>query len=106
MAENKKVFWEQSDVTSSDVPASQRIATAISFDPEKDVAPTIKATGKGHIAQKIIETAKENDIPVVKDDSLAASLAAMNLGQTIPPELYEVVARLLIFISKLDKPKR
>lgn len=105
MTKKKKNFWEEADVASSDVPARNRIATALSFDPEKDTAPTIKAVGKGYLAAKIIETAKEHDIPVVKDDALAESLAAMNLGQTIPPELYEVVARLLIFISKIDKPK-
>lgn len=103
MAEKKKTTWEEAQVTSSDVPSSQRIATALSFDPEKDSAPTIKAVGKGHLATKIIETAKENDIPVVKDDALASSLAALNIGTSIPPELYEVVARLLIFISKIDK---
>lgn len=103
MADKKKT-WETADVT-SDVPESQRIATAISFDPQNDAAPTIKAVGKGHIAKKIIETAKEHDIPVVKDDALAESLAALNIGQSIPPELYEVVARLLIFISKIDKPR-
>lgn len=104
MAEQKKTTWETADVT-SDVPDSKRIATALSFDPENDSAPTIKAVGQGHMAKRIIETAKENDIPVVKDDMLAESLAALNIGQSIPPELYEVVARLLIFISKIDKPR-
>ena len=106
MTDNKKYFWEEADLSTSNVPDSQRIATAISFDPDKDIAPTIKAAGKGYIANKIIQTAKENAIPVVKDDVLAESLAAMKLGQTIPPELYEVVAKLLIFISKIDKNQK
>lgn len=103
MSDIKKT-WETADIA-SDTPTSDRIATALSFDPEKDMAPTIKAVGQGYVATKIIETAKEHDIPVVKDDMLASSLASLNIGQSIPPELYEVVARLLIFISKIDKPR-
>ena len=106
MAEEKKFKWEQiedlADIESDDS-GSRRVAAALAFDPEKDSVPTIKAVGQGQMARKIIETAKENDVPVVKDESLAESLATLNIGQAIPPELYEVVARLLIFISKLDQ---
>lgn len=89
-------------INSDDKPEHQRIAAAISFDPETDSAPILRAAGKGHLATRIVEKAKENDIPIVKDDALAQSLSALNLGETIPPKLYEVVARLLIFISKID----
>lgn len=81
-----------------------KMAAALSYDPETDSAPVLKAVGKGHLATRIIEKAEENNIPVVQDNDMVSTLATLNLGETIPPELYEVVARLLIFISKIDKP--
>ncbi|MDM8534616.1 EscU/YscU/HrcU family type III secretion system export apparatus switch protein [Clostridiaceae bacterium HSG29] len=77
------------------------IANALKYD-EDDVAPKVVAKGRGHIAKKIIETAKENNISVYKDEKLAKQLENLNLGQAIPSELYEVVAEILIYIAKID----
>lgn len=83
--------------------ASQRKkATAISYDPKVDTAPVLKAFGEGRVADKIIQTAQEHDIPVVEDKALAESLALLALGDTIPVELYEVVAQILLFVAKID----
>lgn len=78
-------------------------ASALSYDPEKDGAPRVVASGKGVIAEKIIEKAKEAKIPVVEDEHLAESLSFISLGSEIPAELYDVVAEVLTFISFLDK---
>ena len=81
-----------------------KIAVAISYDPG-DAAPKILATGKGKIAEKIIETAKENKVPTYKDNKLAATLSKLQIGDMIPPELYEVVAEILVFVDDMDRMK-
>ena len=73
-------------------------AVAIKYDPG-EVAPKIIATGKGKVAEKIIETAKENDVALHKDSKLANTLSKLDIGEYIPPELYEVVAEILVFVD-------
>lgn len=80
--------------------------TAIALQYEKDYeAPTVIATGKGIIAERIIEGAKEADIPIYEDDKLANTLSNLEIGDMIPPELYEVVAEVLVFVDRMDKIK-
>ena len=82
----------------------EKTAVAIQYDPG-DAAPKILATGKGHIAQKIIEEAKKADVPFYKDSKLADTLSRLEIGEAIPPELYEVVAEILVFVDDMDKVK-
>ena len=79
-----------------------KTAVAIAYDP-KDAAPTVLASGKGKVAEKIIETAKEADVPVHVDDKLAETLSKLEIGELIPPDLYEVVAEILVFVDRMDK---
>ena len=65
----------------------------------------ILATGKGAVAEKIVETAKEHDVPLYKDNKLADTLSRLKIGDMIPPELYEVVAAILVFVDDMDKMK-
>ncbi|MHB8061216.1 MAG: EscU/YscU/HrcU family type III secretion system export apparatus switch protein [Ruminiclostridium sp.] len=78
-------------------------AAALQYSPDTNAAPKVIATGKGEIAEKIIEKAKENDIPIYQDSNLAKTLSALGIGNEIPPEIYEVVAEILIFIGSVDK---
>ena len=82
----------------------KKTAVAIQYDPG-DAAPKILATGKGHVAQKIIEEAKKADVPFYKDSKLADTLSRLEIGEAIPPELYEVVAEILVFVDDMDKVK-
>ena len=82
----------------------EKTAVAIQYDPG-DAAPKILATGKGHFAQKIIEEAKKADVPFYKDSKLADTLSRLEIGEAIPPELYEVVAEILVFVDDMDKVK-
>ena len=79
-------------------------AVAIKYNPG-EVAPKIIATGKGKVAEKIIETAKENDVALHKDSKLANTLSKLDIGEYIPPELYEVVAEILVFVDDCEKLK-
>ena len=74
------------------------------YEPGEE-APKILATGKGLVAERIIEKAKEEDVPFYKDSKLAATLSKLEIGDMIPPELYEVVAEILVFVDKMDRLK-
>ncbi|MFZ5988458.1 MAG: EscU/YscU/HrcU family type III secretion system export apparatus switch protein [Bacillota bacterium] len=78
-------------------------AAVLKYSPENGKAPKIIGLGKGEVAEKILEKARENNIPVYKNEELANTLNAFNIGDEIPPELYEVVAEILVFVSNLDK---
>ena len=80
-------------------------AVALSYNPGDD-APRIVATGKGNIAKKIIEEAEKADVPFYQDSKLAETLSALEIGDAIPPELYEVVAQILVFVDGMDKVKQ
>lgn len=77
-------------------------AIALAYDPS-EAAPRVIASGKGALAEKIIERAKEVDVPVHRDDKLADTLSRLEIGDMIPPELYEVVAEILVFVDGMEK---
>lgn len=79
-------------------------AVALEYDPA-DSAPRVIAMGRGALAEKIIEQAKQAEVPVHKDDKLADTLSKLQIGDMIPPELYEVVAEILVFVDGMDKIK-
>lgn len=81
----------------------RRQAIALEYDPNEDNAPKVIASGKGALADRIIDMAKDNNIPVHKDSKLANTLSRLEIGQEIPPELYEVVAEILVFVDAMDK---
>ena len=68
-----------------------------------DIAPKVIAAGKGYIAQRILEKGLNNNVPIYQDTYLLAKLTKIDVGNHIPPELYEIVAQLLVFISDIDK---
>lgn len=79
-------------------------AIALQYNPG-DEAPTIVASGMGIVADKIIERAKESDVPLYEDSKLANTLSKLEIGDMIPPELYGVVAEILVFVDNLDRLK-
>ena len=81
---------------------SGKRAVAVKYNPG-DSAPKVVAKGKGYVADKILEQAKENEVKIFEDAELVKEFENIDLGEHIPPELYEAVARVLIFITDLDK---
>lgn len=78
-------------------------AVAIKYDPEVADAPFVIAKGEDYLAQRIRETAKENHIEIVENKPLARMLYAnVDVGQAIPPELYQAVAEVLAFVYHLQ----
>ena len=82
-----------------------KTAVALSYDAGEE-APKILATGKGYVAEKIIEAALEENIPVHKDEKLAKTLSKLEIGDYIPKELYGVVAEILVFVDRVEGIKK
>lgn len=82
----------------------KKTAVAVSYDPD-DAAPRVVASGRGRLAERIIEKAEESNVPLHQDGKLAETLARLEIGDMIPPELYEVVAEILVFVDHLEKLK-
>lgn len=77
-------------------------AAAISYTSDMK-APKVMAKGQGLVAENILEEAKRNDIPVYEDKELVTLLTQVELGEQIPPELYDIVAKVLVFVGDLDE---
>jgi flagellar biosynthesis protein len=78
-------------------------AVALKYAPGQSSAPTVVAKGKGHMADAILQKAKDNGVPVQEDASLVEVLSKLDLDQEIPPELYHLVAEVLSFIYRSDQ---
>ena len=78
-------------------------AAAISYDPSENEVPVLAAFGEGHIAQKIVEVAKESGVPIVPEPGLANMLSKITVGDEIAPEMYDAVAKVLAFVSEVDR---
>ena len=85
-----------------DATSKQKKAIAILYDDSPDSAPKVIASGKGSIAQKIIETAEEAGIHIQQDPNLVEMLAKVDVGEEIPVELYQTVAEVLAFVYKVN----
>jgi flagellar biosynthesis protein len=81
----------------------RRRAAALKYDPERDGAPVLTAFAEGVVAERLLERAEELGVPIVPDEPLVDVLARLDVGGEIPPELYEAVAGVLLFIADMDK---
>ena len=77
-------------------------AAALRYE-ENIVAPMVTASGMGYIADKIIEKAEENDVPVVYNKELTDLLCNVDIGEYIPTDLYEAVAHIIAYVTDLDR---
>jgi len=78
-------------------------AAALKYRHGKDSAPKLVAKGRGKVAERIIEIANANGIPVKEDTELVEFLSMLDLYQEIPPELYKAVAEILAFVYSLSR---
>lgn len=87
---------------------AEKIAVSLQYDSEDSSAPKVTAKGTGLIAQQIIDTAEQHNIPIQKDHELVELLSQVELDAEIPATLYEAVAQVLVFAyqvsGKLDSP--
>ncbi|NRF91167.1 EscU/YscU/HrcU family type III secretion system export apparatus switch protein [Paenibacillus frigoriresistens] len=97
---------KQRNASGESQPTPLKKAVALRYSPEAQKAPTLIAKGKGHMAEAILQKAKENGIPIQEDSSLVEVLSKLDLDQEIPPELYQLVAEVLSFIYRSDNRMR
>lgn len=84
----------------SDANGAQR-AVALHYGSD-DGAPVIVASGMGYLAEKIVEVAADNGVPIYEENSLATMLSQLELGQEIPPALYQAVVDIYLFFLGFD----
>ncbi|HMZ06458.1 MAG TPA: EscU/YscU/HrcU family type III secretion system export apparatus switch protein [Anaerolineales bacterium] len=73
------------------------------YDSERDKAPRVVASGQRKMAEQILAEAKKHNISIYEDTALTAALAAVNPGEEIPPELYQVVAQVLAYVYRVTE---
>lgn len=78
-------------------------AVAILYDESKGSAPKVVASGKGIVAEKIIETARAAGIHIQEDPNLVELLAKIPIGNEIPVELYQTIAEVLAFVYQINE---
>jgi len=78
-------------------------AVALKYDKEKNRAPVIGAKGEGKTAQKIIQIAKENGVPLKKDEDLVELLSKVELDKEVPPQMYKAIAEVFSFIYSVTR---
>ncbi|WP_353894482.1 EscU/YscU/HrcU family type III secretion system export apparatus switch protein [Proteinivorax hydrogeniformans] len=81
----------------------QTKAVALKYQKEKKAPPEVVAKGRGAVAEKIQNLAKENDVPLYNDKNLVEQLIRLEVAENIPPELYKAVAEVLVFVYSLDR---
>jgi flagellar biosynthesis protein len=77
-------------------------AVALRYERSKDGAPRVVAKGRGHLADSIVEIAREHNLPLVADRNLVEVLEALDINLEIPPELYRAVAEVLVFVYRIN----
>ena len=81
---------------------SRQKAVALKYNAQQDQAPVVIASGYGNVADRIIDIAEQNGIPVFRDDSAASLLCMLEVGNTIPQELYEVIAAIYVQLLQIS----
>lgn len=84
----------------------RNLAAALRYDGSRDAAPKVIAKGQGLIADKIIELAKKNDIPIKNDPELVQILSKLDIDEQIPEDLYRAVAEILSFLYAMNSKLR
>lgn len=81
------------------------IAVALKYEKSVDAAPTVIAKGRGLVAERIVEMAREHGIVIDSNAELAEALSSVELDETIPIELYKAVAEIIGFVLRTQKKK-
>ena len=85
-----------------DIPLSQQKAVALKY-PEGAEAPFVVANGKGLLAKRIIEEARQNDIRIEENTPLVEFLSEIQVGSLVPPETWEVLAQIFSVIIREEE---
>lgn len=78
-------------------------AAALKYEPARDNAPRVTAKGSGLVAERIIELARKEGIPIQEDPDLVQALVQLDFQEEVPPQLYKAVAEILAFAYRLNR---
>ncbi|MDR1612538.1 MAG: EscU/YscU/HrcU family type III secretion system export apparatus switch protein [Planctomycetota bacterium] len=81
----------------------RQLAVALRYNEDREAAPRVLAKGRGKVAEKILDIARGQNIPVRDDPDLVEMLAKLDVGSLIPTELYPAVAEVLAFVYKQNQ---
>ncbi|MFP4687059.1 MAG: EscU/YscU/HrcU family type III secretion system export apparatus switch protein [bacterium] len=87
-------------------PVSALKAVAMQYEESEDEAPRVTARGSGELAEKIIELARQNQVPLYEDKDLVELLYQLDLEEQIPVSLYEVVAEIFSFLYQINEQEK
>ncbi|MBN9436553.1 EscU/YscU/HrcU family type III secretion system export apparatus switch protein [Bosea sp. (in: a-proteobacteria)] len=85
-------------------PLAPQVAIALEYDGHG--APRVTAKGRGEVARKIVETAREHEVAIEQNALLAEALSAVELDDAIPEELYRATAQVIAFVLSLRRDFR
>ncbi|MBI2939346.1 MAG: EscU/YscU/HrcU family type III secretion system export apparatus switch protein [Chloroflexi bacterium] len=102
MAEDRERTGSSGTAEAAAPPPGPRAAVALNYERGKDAAPRVVASGRGLLAERILDLAREHGVPVREDPDLVQLLARLDVGEVIPPDLYPVIAEVFAFIYRLN----
>ena len=85
---------------------TRRKAAALRYNRPREAAPRLVAKGQGLVADRIIEVARRHGVPIREDPFLVEALSTLDLNRQIPPQLYRVVAEVLVFVYRLNEERK
>lgn len=78
-------------------------AVALAYNEKQDIAPKVLASGKGEVAKKIIQKAKEFEIPLFANEELVNMLLEVEVDENIPVELYSAVVEAFVWLHNIEQ---
>jgi len=83
--------------------SERQTAVALRYVRRQEEAPRVVAKGRGTLAERILQIARERGIPVHRDADLTEVLVRLDVGELIPPQLYEAVAEILAYLYRMNQ---
>jgi type III secretion system FlhB-like substrate exporter len=83
-------------------PPRRDAAVALRYIPSTP-APFLAAKATGRAARRLEDLAREAGVPIVKNGGLAAALYPLDLGEYVPEEYYEIVAKVFAFVNDIEE---
>lgn len=102
MAQGRDLWDERAEKAVPEAPATPAVAVALSYEPSQANAPKVVASGKGFIAEQILEFAFAHGVKVRTDPDLAQVLAAVEVDTVIPVEAFVAVAEILAYVYRAN----
>jgi flagellar biosynthesis protein len=102
MGQGQDLWDERAEAEAVRPAAGRAVAVALSYDPDEADAPRVVASGKGALAEQILQLAFAHGVKVRTDPDLAQVLAAVEIDTVIPLEAFAAVAEILAYVYRAN----